>query len=186
MQNTIYLLSWVVGLCALWLLWSLGFKPLSLDYFRERLFELRFELFRLGMSGEIPFDNDAYRSIEILICGLLRYGHRLTLLTYIFSLVEQEKAKQDKGYVDVGKQIALRISRLEKDTQLKIAKIIRGVRTSIILYMAFSSLLMLAIIIVVKIAKLLGLWKPSKATLTGVIEQEAYRVESRRSLGLAA
>jgi hypothetical protein len=186
MPNVIYLLSWIIGLCVLWLIWSLGFKSLSLDYFRERLFELRFKLFRLGMSGDLPFDSDAYRSLETLMCGLLRYAHRVTLLTYIFSLVEQERAKQEKDYVDFGRQIALRISRLDTGTQKKLAEIVSGVRTSIILYMAFSSLLMMAIIVGVKVAKLLGLWKPSKATLTAVIEQEAYKVESRRSVSMAA
>jgi hypothetical protein len=187
MQNTVYFLSWVTALCSLWFIWSLGVKSLVVDYLRERLFELRFELFRLGMSGEVPFQSDAYRSLEILMCGLLRYAHRVSLLTYILSRVEQERAKKAKDYIDVGQQMTLKVSRLTPEAQKKIATILVETRKAIIFYMAFSSLLMLLIMVILQLAKLVGIWrKPSKAKLTGVIEQEAYRSEFRRPSRLVA
>jgi len=100
MQSPVYLLSWVTGACALWLFWSLGIKRLFLDGFRERLFELRFELFRLGMSNELPYESDTYRTLEMLICGMLRFGHRITFLTYVMCVVEQQRAKKEKDFVD--------------------------------------------------------------------------------------
>ena len=69
MQSPVLLLSWVIALCVLWFLWSFGIKRLLLDGFRERVFELRFDLFRLGMSGEVPFGGDTYRTLEIVING---------------------------------------------------------------------------------------------------------------------
>jgi hypothetical protein len=187
MANTVYLLSWVAGVCALWLLWSFGWRGLALDYFRETLFELRFQLFRLGMSGEISFDNEAYRSLETLISGLLQYGHRITFLTYVFSKREQERAKKEKDYVDVGQQMALKVSRLKPATQEKFAKILVSIRRAIVLYMAFSSLFLLAAIFLLQVFKVFGLWRgQNRAKLAGVIEQEAYRIESRRPMGLAA
>jgi hypothetical protein len=187
MVNTVYLLSWVTGVCALWLLWSFAWRGLALAFFREALFELRFRLFRLGMDGELSFDNEAYRSIETLICGLLRYGHRISFLTYLFSRREQERAKKEKDYVDVGQQVALKVSRLQPGTQEKIAKILVSIRHAIVLYMAFSSLFLLAMIFLFRVLKVFG-WgrEPNKAKLTGVIEQEAYRIEARRSMRLAA
>jgi hypothetical protein len=188
MQSPIYLLSWVAGACSFWFLWSLGIKKLFLDAFRERLFELRFELFRLGISGELPFDNETYRTLETLICGLLRYGHRITFLTYVFSVIEQERAKKDKSYVDVSQQIALKISRLDSKTQSKLGRILKGLSMAINLYMAFTSLFFLSIFSVYKVAKFFGIWQPVQETkqISFVVEREAYRAESLRPVRLAA
>ena len=187
MQTPVYLLSSVVGLSTLWFVWSLGIKKLWLDRLRERLFEQRFELFRLGMSGELPFESDTYRSLEILFCGLLRFGHRITFLTYIFSTIEQKSAKQDKDYVDSSMQIALKISRLQPETQQKLTKILNDVRSELLRYMAITSLLFLGMAVVFTIAKIVGLWHPetAKEEVGRVIEREAYRAESMRPLRVA-
>jgi hypothetical protein len=168
-------------------LWSLGIKRLFLDAFRERLFELRFELFRLGMSGELPFDSETYRIFEMLICGMLRFGHRITFLTYILCLREQERAKKDKDFVDLSQQIALKISRLDPKTRSKLVEIMEGLRIATILYMAFTSLLFLLVLVRYEVAKVLGLLRPDHETerITFVIESEAYRSESMRGLRVA-
>jgi len=187
MQSPLYLLSWVAGLCACWFVWNFGIKRTFLDLFRERLFALRFELFRLGMSDELPFDSDTYRTIETLLSGLLRFGHRITLSTYIFSSIEQERAKKSKDYTDVSLQIALKISRLEPKTRTKLMEILSGVRLAVVLYMGFTSLFCLTYLAALTVGRLLGLKRSNEAQerVAFVIEREAYRVESRRSLGAA-
>ena len=72
------LLSAVGALCAAYFLWTLGIRKFILDMIGERIFELRFELFRLCMNGELEFDDDAYRALETLLSGLLRFGHRIS------------------------------------------------------------------------------------------------------------
>jgi hypothetical protein len=187
MQSPIYLLSWIAGVCSLWLLWSLAIKKLFLDGFRERLFELRFELFRLGVSGELPFDSDTYRTLETLICGLLRFGHRISLLTFILCRKEQERAKKEKNFVDVSQQIALKISRLDPATQAKLTKILAGISQATIVYMSITSLPFLSAFAVYEVAKAFGLLRTHRETkeISFVIEREAYRVESMRPLRAA-
>ena len=187
MQNSIYLLSWVAGLCAVWFLWSLGIKPLVLDLFRERLFELRFQLFRLGMNGEIDFSNDTYRTLETQLCGLIRFSHRVTFLTFIFSLVEQEKAKKEKGYADLGQQIALKISRLDPDAQTNLKALLTNLRSAIVLYLVFSSVLFMTLIFVYNVRRLVGFGTKTDDTheISSVVEREAYRAEYLRGLRVA-
>ncbi len=187
MLNPGYLLSWVGALCAAWFLWTLGVRRLLLDGMRERLFELRFRLFRLGATGELPFDSEAYRALELLICGLLRFGHRITFLTFLFYKIEIERAKKERDYIDVSQQITLKISRLKPETQGKLGLIMKDVQSALILYMAFSSLFFLSIYSVMKVCKWLGLWHPENARegVTRVIEREAYLAESRRGIRLA-
>lgn len=182
MQGAIYVLAWVAALCGLWLLWSYGLRPFALDAFRERIFELRFCLFRLAADGELPFDSDAYRMLETLMCGLLRFGHRVTFLTYVFSSAEQFRAKKAGEFVDVSAQIALKVSRLDPATQAKLKKIIGDAHTAIVVYMAFTSLFLMALLAAFGTAKLLGLWRPNKAELSHPVEQEAYRAETHRPL----
>lgn len=182
MSNEVYLLSGVLGLAFAWFIWSLGIKKFFLDLFRERIFEQRFKLFRLGMSGELPFDDDTYRTLETLLCGLLRYSHRTTVLTYILSLSEQERAKKAKDYVDVSRQIALKISRLEPRTQEKLTEILSSVRSSIHLFIAFRSLSFLAFLITFVLAKRMNIVRIEDSEPGFVLEREAYRTESQRSL----
>jgi hypothetical protein len=187
MQSPIFILSWVAGVCSLWFFWSIGIKRLFLDGFRERLFELRFELFRLGMSGELPFESDTYRVLETLICGMLRFGHRITFLTYVFCRIEQERAMKDKDFVDVSRQIALKVSRLNPTTQAKLVEILNGLRLATIVYMAFTSLFFLSVFTIFETAKVLGIWRPDEKAkeISFVIEREAYRAESMRPLRVA-
>ena len=187
MQSSIYLLSAVGAVCAAWFLWTLGIKVLLLDGMRERLFEIRFELFRLGMSGELPFDNEAFRAVETLMCGLMRFGHRITFLTFLLSSLEIAKAKKDKDYVDVSQQIGLKISRLQPSTQVKMAKILKDTHSVVLVYMALSSLLFLTIMAAMKVFKLLGLWhsESTREKVSHVIDREAYLAETQRGMRLA-
>lgn len=187
MQNPIYLVSAVASICGAYLVWSLGVRKLFLDLMRERLFELRFELFRLGMSGELSFDNDAYRSLETLFNGLLRFGHRISFLTWVYSSRAIARAQQEKDYVNISSQIALKVSRLNPETQEKITRILEDVHSDVIAYMAFSSLLFLLIYAVLNLLEVLGLvdFDKEKKIAREVIEREAYVSETRRGLRLA-
>jgi hypothetical protein len=186
MQSPIYLVIWVTAACAALLIWSLGIKRLILDKFRQRVFELRFELFTLGMNGELSYDDPAYRSYEVLLCGLLRYAHRISALTYFVSVIERNRAKKSKDYVDVSQQIHLRVSRLSPPLQDKLNEIAKKANTVITLYMVFSSLPFAALIISFVIARRLhfiGNEQDAKDTneqLSRPIVREAYCYENRR------
>jgi len=186
MTSPFYIVIWVAGICGLSLLWDKGIKPLALGLFRERIFELRFSLFRLGMTGELPFDSKLYRRTETLLCGLLRFAHRVTFMTYIFSKAEQEKDKKLKDHVDVTAEINLEMSRLAPEARKNFGKIMRDVSRAILLYMAFTSMFFLAASIPIALLRVLGIWRSEKAKeVSNVIEQEAYRSASEQPLTLA-
>jgi hypothetical protein len=154
---------------------------------REEIFKLRFQLFHLAMDGELSFDDEAYRSLETLLSGLLRFGHRLTFLTYLLSRREAIRAQKEKDYVNVSAQIALKVSRLNPETQQKIVKILEEVHSTAIGYIAASSLSLLSLYLVLKLAEAMGLihLEKAKSDVRGVVEREVYLAESRRGLRLA-
>ena len=182
MQSPVYLLDWFAAACAAWLIWSLGIKSLLLDLFRERLFEIRFGLFSLGLNGELDFNDPAYRSIETLFCGLLQFAHRISFLTYIVSVRERYRAMKDKDYVDVSKLIALRVSRLDPTLQSELNKLAYEARKALTLYMVFNSLPLFTLITTMGIAQRLGLIhleNGGREQVSLPIEREAFCYESR-------
>ena len=187
MQSPLYLLSAVGSLCAAYFLWTLGIRKFFLDMMRERIFELRFELFRLGMSGELSFESEAYRALETLLSGLLRFGHRISFLTYFFSARAISRAQKEKDYVNVAAQISLKVSRLQPGTQKKILEILKGVHTAVIVYMVLSSLLFVSLFFVTKTLAFLGLvhLEETKDNVREVIESEVYVAESQHGMRLA-
>lgn len=179
MQYEVYLLSIVLSVGGMWFVWDLGLKKLFLDGFRERLFELRFQLFTMAESGELSFDDDAYRAIETLLCGLLRFGHRITFLSYMLSVMEQEKTKKSEEYVDYHKQIQLKITRTSPAVQEKLQTILSETHKMVTIYIALSSLLFMAAAVIFVVLRALNLIrKIGKSEISSVVESEAYRAES--------
>jgi hypothetical protein len=187
MNSPLYLFTWVTAACVAGAIWSFGIKLLMLDWLRERLFELRFKLFEMGMEDQIKFDDPAYRSFELLFCGLLRFAHRITFLSYLFSARQRSRASKEKDYVDVAQQIALRVSRLNPTTQEKFNDIAQKAREALIYYMIFSSIPLFVFIMSLVLAKRVGLIKldGAKEKIIVPIEQEAYRCEERSRLRVA-
>ncbi len=187
MLSPIYILSTIASVCAAYLLWSLAIREFLLDGVREKLFGLRFDLFRLAMNGEVEFDNEAYRSLEILFCGLLRFAHRITFLTYLMSKIEAERAQKEKDYVNVSAQIALRVSRLAPETRAKMLKILEEMRDAMLIYIGLSSLFFIVVFVVYKVLHLLGIRRleETKVEVVDVVSREAYIIESRRVPRLA-
>jgi len=180
MQNPVYLIAIVAAATGLCFLWDLGIRVFLLDCLRERLFQLRFSLFELGLSGELSFDSETYRNMETLFNGLLRYGHRFSVTTYILSAKHQANARKEKDYVDVARQIDLSISRQEPAQREKLQKILVDIHQALILYMTFSSLLVLAAMAVYVMLNMLGIASVDDRKVTAVIEREAYWAETRQ------
>lgn len=61
----------------LWLYFDL-FRKLRVDLTRKKLFEVRNELFYLGVDGTLSFDSKAYGLCRKTLNGYIRFCHRLT------------------------------------------------------------------------------------------------------------
>jgi len=56
------------------------------DAVRQRLFELRDALFDDALAGKISFDSPAYKATRVLLNGLLRFAHRLSLSRFLVAM----------------------------------------------------------------------------------------------------
>lgn len=77
-----YLAAMVVttlGLCLLAVLVLFLWREHRVDAFRQRMFEIRDELFDFAAEGNISFDDPAYGSLRSLLNGYIRFAHKMSL-----------------------------------------------------------------------------------------------------------
>jgi hypothetical protein len=79
------------ALILLWILYYFGWRPYRIDKLRNDLFEIRNELFLYAASGEVSFDNAAYRVLCDRINAMIRFAHMLTLTRGMLFAVMQSK-----------------------------------------------------------------------------------------------
>jgi hypothetical protein len=63
-----------------------------LDAFRQRMFQLRDELFDYAADGSISFDDPAYRLLRQSMNGAIRYAHHLTFFRVCVTMIEIQLA----------------------------------------------------------------------------------------------
>ena len=186
-MNLFYLVVAVVSLCSIWLVWEIAFREFFLAGFRQRLFELRLYLFSLAEAGRIPFDADAYRAMENLLNGLIRYAHRMSFIVFLCSTWENARAKrEDPDYVDFGQLLTLKISRLDPDVRAEVNQILSKTHSALCVFMAANSLLFKILAVIYFAVKLFRpKVKEEVRQQVFVIEREAYLSAKRGSAYLA-
>lgn len=82
MNELINLLSSMLALLGLWIAFDVGYRAYRMNVFRDRLFELRSELFeaaRSGLFGENGFSDPVYCRTRRVLNGAVRFAHHMTL-----------------------------------------------------------------------------------------------------------
>src|ERR1019366_10192699 len=125
MHSRLHIAVVLLAICGVWCVWTFGLKKVILNIFREQLFKLRFDLFKLGESGQVPFDSDTYRSIEILFNGLIRFAHRLTAASFFVALIQNAQYRKDKDHIEFAKKMELKISRMPLSSQEALSEIVK-------------------------------------------------------------
>ena len=86
-EEAIHVLRFCLVLFIAWLIWYQYWIPYRVDYFRQRLFKMRDELFEYAAAGNIEFAHPAYTDLRLTINALIRYGHRVTIWRIVMSMV---------------------------------------------------------------------------------------------------
>lgn len=71
----------LIGFAGLIILTAFLYRDYRIDLFRERMFALRDELFRMAANGDLSFDHPAYGLMRSTLNGLIRYADAVTLST---------------------------------------------------------------------------------------------------------
>ena len=119
------------------------YRRVFLDRFRDRLFHLREKWFNLALDPDssLQFESSVYRSVEISLCGMLRFAHRVS---FLFIVVEKIGERIRNIKMD-GKPLA----RIAKDvnsipdeyTRERALAIWQSIPAAIMRYLLFTSFL---------------------------------------------
>jgi hypothetical protein len=93
-DQAIHLLSALFALLGLAVIWLWLYRDYRVDFFRQRMFSLRDELFDEGCRGTISFDHPAYGMLRSTMNGFIRFGHKMGILNFIFFVVYLNKEDQ--------------------------------------------------------------------------------------------
>jgi hypothetical protein len=77
-ETAFTILTSLLSILGLVYLFFWRYKALCTDSFRQKLFELRDELFDYAADGNISFDHPAYGTLRKTINGYIRFAHKTT------------------------------------------------------------------------------------------------------------
>lgn len=87
-------LSVVLQFSVVAFLWTiLIFKVIPdarLDWFRQKMFSIRDEMFDYAADGNIAFDHPAYMMLRHQMNGFIRYGHQLTVFRCLMTVATRK------------------------------------------------------------------------------------------------
>lgn len=102
-EDAVHVLRFCLVLFIVWLIWYQFWIPYRIDYFRQRLFKMRDDLFEYAAAGNIEFTHPAYTDLRLTINALIRYGHRVTIWRIVMSmvsLVHSGDSHMANGYIE--------------------------------------------------------------------------------------
>jgi hypothetical protein len=80
-------LHFILALLLLWIFFFYPWRQYRVDALRERLFQIRGDLFDYAASGEVSFENPAYGKLRVLMNGMIRFAHKFTFSRLVMILL---------------------------------------------------------------------------------------------------
>lgn len=78
-DQAVMLLHVAINALILWFVWHGPWRRACQERYRQKLFEVRDELFDFARQGGIPFTNPAYVALRSHINGMIRFSHRISV-----------------------------------------------------------------------------------------------------------
>lgn len=136
------------------------YRQYRIDRFRDEIFDIRGELFQLGMNGGVSFDHPAYGIFRQTLNGFIRFGDHLGLASFIALTLQepgsrrQETARQfqerwEQAVASLGPEARTKVSHLRQ--RMHLAVLILVVSTPILICLIVPTLICV-------LATVLGSW----------------------------
>jgi hypothetical protein len=132
-----------VSLFGLWLLHNVCFKDYRLDALRQRLFNLRGELFDYAASGAVPFDHPAYGLLRTRINRLIRFAHRFTGIQLLLLVLDSAQAPMPDSDPLHAWQRSLDTVE-DEEVRLRLKRLNNAMLTTLVWHMVTGSIVLMA------------------------------------------
>lgn len=137
-------------------------KNLMVEMARQRLFEIRDDIFDLALEGELSVDDPAYQKLRDVFNGLIRFQHGLSWMRLVAMRLADKRTK--RAPVDL-----LDLGSLNEEMQNMLRGKLRDAGIITIVFMVLRSpLLMLLTPLLLSAAVLYAMLIRQRATFTGL------------------
>lgn len=144
------LLLFYMLIALIWWLFAFLFKDYSVDCTRQRLFNIRDELFDCAAREEINFNDEAYIITRTMLNGAIRFAHTLSVTQFmVIALVAGKKNKEYSA--DFISNLDMSIKKLTKHQQAIIKGAIFKMHIVVFLHLLNTSLLLFPVFFMFKI-----------------------------------
>lgn len=147
-------------LATLWWLYFFCYKQYRADKTRQELFAIRDDLFMAAEAGELDFNSPAYGRTRMLLNGMIRYTHRMSLIqmvSILYARTTREGVANSEKYI---KEYEKAISELGFHEKRLIVNARTKMHETVIKHIMLNSVVVFLIAITISAAKLsLDLWK---------------------------
>lgn len=138
MSNALSFLSSMVSIFALWVAFDAGYRPYRVNVLRDRLFQLRSELFELAKDGNLganAFRDPAYVRVRHGLNGFIRHGHQFTPFRLLLLLWTSRWALDSERIAAERSSLVEAISKHTGSSKEKLTRIIREAEYAIVVHM---------------------------------------------------
>jgi hypothetical protein len=147
--------STCLSLLLLWFLFHWTYREYRVDLFRQRIFNLRDELFDLAREGVLSFDDPAYGLLRTALNGFIRFGHRIRPFSLIWLAWRTDKEALWVATESFVTQWTEATGRLDKATAKRLNDILRRAHLWVADQLVFSSMVLLLTVVPI-VSVLLG------------------------------
>jgi hypothetical protein len=96
--NLALMLQSAVLVAGIWAVLFWVWSSVRLDCYRQRMFEVRDELFDYALAGKISFNDPAYRLLRQSINGFIRYGHKVSFGQFLLTWLEWKASEGSDSF----------------------------------------------------------------------------------------
>ena len=134
------ILLFVISCACVWYGFFVLYKEYTVDIFRQKMFDLRDDLFDSVGGGLIDFNHPAYTILRKTMNGFLRFGHRITVLELLIqALVFWKDQEFEQSCFSFGNQWQTAIKDLDSESISKLTAYRERMNELILMQVIFSS-----------------------------------------------
>lgn len=142
---------------ALWIMYQWLYKDFATDFFRQKMFVLRDELFDEAAAGLISFDHQAYCTLRRTMNGSIRFGHKLSVFEVV---ILAYRTRKDPLLRDSEFSFSQRLEEVSGDLDAETKQRLAFYKKRIGQLLATHLLLMSPLLILSTVALMIGLVVP--------------------------
>jgi hypothetical protein len=177
----------LISLLLLWILLYWFYRDYRVDCLRQRLFEIRDELFDYALEGSVGFNHPAYLQLRTTLNGFIRFAERLDLVSILtLAFAMDAMAKRGEHVKNFDNQWRVAISDLSKEQAAALSVLVQRMHVQVAVHLLLSSpILLLTIIPIVLVVLLRKMGDNFLRALSERSRHVAVWIESLDSTALA-